>query len=72
MAGVQVINGWTQFFLEVEKLFQGIERKKSCQIVSVLEGLFTRLEYVTKNVLDIKERHGIVMTEPGADGTSCL
>ena len=25
-----------------------------------------------KNVLDIKERHGIVMTEPGADGTSCL
>ena len=50
MAGDQVINGWTQFFLEVEKLFEEIERKKSCEIVSVTEGLFTRLEYVTKKM----------------------
>ena len=50
MAGDQVINGWTQFFLEVEKLFEGIERKKSCQIVSVIEGLFTRLEMLLKKM----------------------
>ena len=68
MAGDRVVDGWTQFFLEVEKLFEEIERKKSCPIVSVIEGLFRRLEYVTKNVLDVKERLGIIMTEPGADG----
>ena len=44
MAGDRVVDGWTQLFLEVEKLFEEIERNKCYQIFSVIEGLFTRLE----------------------------